>query len=88
MPLHGDGEVIGTLLVGDRLGDVETFAASRPPPKKLPSKEGAEGPSELRRPPEPLAPAFDWAFVRPVERARCVLVYYRSSRISLVQPCV
>ena len=28
MPLHGDGEVIGTLLVGDRLGDVETFAAS------------------------------------------------------------
>jgi diguanylate cyclase (GGDEF)-like protein len=26
MPLQGDGEVIGTLLVGDRLGDVETFA--------------------------------------------------------------
>jgi diguanylate cyclase (GGDEF)-like protein len=25
MPLQGDGEVIGTLLVADRLGDVETF---------------------------------------------------------------
>ncbi len=29
MPLQGDGEVIGTLLVGDRLGDVETFGAQR-----------------------------------------------------------
>ncbi len=28
MPLQGDGQVIGTLLVGDRLGDVETFASS------------------------------------------------------------
>jgi diguanylate cyclase (GGDEF)-like protein len=25
MPLQGDGQVMGTLLVGDRLGDVETF---------------------------------------------------------------
>jgi diguanylate cyclase (GGDEF)-like protein len=25
MPLQGDGEVVGTLLVGNRLGDVETF---------------------------------------------------------------
>ncbi|MGH8969054.1 MAG: diguanylate cyclase domain-containing protein, partial [Actinomycetes bacterium] len=28
MSLQGDGEVIGTLLVGDRLGDVETFGTS------------------------------------------------------------
>jgi diguanylate cyclase (GGDEF)-like protein len=28
MPLAGDGEPIGTLLVGDRLGDVETFGPS------------------------------------------------------------
>jgi diguanylate cyclase (GGDEF)-like protein len=28
MPLQGDDGVIGTLLVGDRLGDVETFAAA------------------------------------------------------------
>ena len=28
MPLQGDGEPIGTLLVGDRLGDVETFGGS------------------------------------------------------------
>ena len=28
MPLQGDGQVIGTLLVGDRLGDVETFSTS------------------------------------------------------------
>jgi diguanylate cyclase (GGDEF)-like protein len=28
MPLLGDGEPIGTLLVGDRLGDVETFGPS------------------------------------------------------------
>jgi diguanylate cyclase (GGDEF)-like protein len=27
MPLQGDGQVMGTLLVGDRLGDVETFGA-------------------------------------------------------------
>jgi diguanylate cyclase (GGDEF)-like protein len=28
MPLHGDGQVMGTLLVGDRLGDVETFGGN------------------------------------------------------------
>ena len=28
MPLRGDGQVLGTLLVGDRLGDVETFGDS------------------------------------------------------------
>ncbi len=28
MSLHGDGHVMGTLMVADRLGDVETFAAS------------------------------------------------------------
>ncbi len=28
MPLQGDGQVMGTLLVGDRLGDVETFGGN------------------------------------------------------------
>jgi diguanylate cyclase (GGDEF)-like protein len=28
MPLQGDGQIVGTLLVGDRLGDVETFTVS------------------------------------------------------------